>query len=118
MRRDFVLRCYVEKQGNLFVAICIDLTLAAQGCTMGEARVKLEEQIKDYLVEALQGSDQEHVEDLLPRRAPFKYYVRYQYVRVMWKLLRTIYGVVNRRPAERGPANAFNEHSSKLLASI
>ncbi|MGU1125116.1 hypothetical protein ACSERI_29620, partial [Pseudomonas aeruginosa] len=55
----FVLRCYAEKKDGLWIAACPQFTLAAQGDSFEEAKGKLEEQIKSYIVEALT-IDKEH----------------------------------------------------------
>lgn len=63
------------KKNNLYIAACLDLTLAAQADTPELAKMKLEEQIKDYLLEAL--SDKQYAFDLLNRKAPLSWWVRY-----------------------------------------
>jgi predicted RNase H-like HicB family nuclease len=71
------LRCYAEKDGDQWQAFCVDLTLAAQGDTLEQARVRLNEQISEYVHDALIGEDRPHARDLLPRPAPLRERVRY-----------------------------------------
>lgn len=47
------LRCMAYQQNGVYVAACLDLSLAAQADTMKEAVNKLDEQIKDFFTEAL-----------------------------------------------------------------
>lgn len=109
----FELRCYIEKQGNLFVAVCIDLSLAAQADSMDEARRKLDLQIVDYLNDVLNGPEREHIKDLLPRKAPLSQQLRYQVIRLVCKVERTLAS----RPKNRKPhATAFNEFWPSLIA--
>ena len=50
---ELILRCYLKKRDGQWVAVCIDLCLAAQADTASEARRRLEAQIVDYVEEAL-----------------------------------------------------------------
>ena len=79
--RKFKLRCFAfrEKAGQ-WVAMCVDLSLAAQGDSFKEASAALDGQIKSYL-EDLNGIDREHFKDLFPRRAPLGVRVLYHYAR-------------------------------------
>jgi hypothetical protein len=65
---ELVVRCMSWKEDGLWVAACIDLTLAAQGDTLEQARAKLQAQIVSYLREALT-IDSEHAQALLSRKA-------------------------------------------------
>lgn len=71
------LRCMAYQQDGVFVAACLDLSLAAQADTMQEAMDKLENQVRDYLIEAYE--DPSYTRQLLSRKAPlsmwFKYWV-------------------------------------------
>lgn len=75
----FVLRCYAEKKDGLWIAACPQFTLAAQGDSFEEAKGKLEEQIKSYVVEALT-VDKEHAAELLSRKAPLSMQIRYKFL--------------------------------------
>jgi len=101
-------RCYAEQeQDDLWVAVCIDLCLAAQGQSYLEARAKLEDQIADYVFDALKGQDQAHASRLLNRKAPLRQRFKYHLARFAWARqllhshLRRFIGVPNLAPAER-----------------
>lgn len=71
------LRCYAEEQApQLWVAVCIDLCLAAQGDTCAEARAKLDTQMDQYVQEAYT-VDRAHFSQLIPRKAPLHQRVKY-----------------------------------------
>lgn len=69
------LRCMAYKQGEVFVAACLDLSLAAQADTMQEATRKLEHQVKDYLEEAY--SEPQYTKQMLRRKAPLSMWLKY-----------------------------------------
>lgn len=113
MRPDqFTLRCYAEKQGDIAVAVCIDLTLAAQADSMDEARRKLDEQIASYLHDIFVGEDRTHIRDLFPRRAPFGFVAKYYWIAAKWKLARSLHRF-NELRCRR--SQAFNEFWPALI---
>lgn len=67
--QNLFIRCYAYKTGDLWVAVCIDLSLAAQADSLGEVRAKLAGQINDYVRSAL-NEDREHADYLLNRKSP------------------------------------------------
>lgn len=69
------LRCMAYRQDGVYVAACLDLSLAAQADTMQDALCKLDEQIKDYVAEAL--SEPEYADKLLNRKAPLSMWLKY-----------------------------------------
>jgi hypothetical protein len=73
---DLILRCYAKKRDTQWVAICVDLCLAAQADTADKARQMLVIQIKSYVEEALT-VDREFAAELLSRKAPI--YQRIEY---------------------------------------
>ena len=83
------VRCMAWQEQGLWVAACIDFTLAAQGATLDQARASLHEQIGQYVNEAT-SIDADHAEALLMRRAPLADRLRYAF----WKM-------VSRRPRLR-----------------
>lgn len=93
MRSPFIVRCYAKQQEGQWVALCIDLDLAAQGETLESVREKLSEQVASYLEEAI-SIDRAHAVTLLTRKAPFRYRAEYQW-------LRALHGVMRRVPAFR-----------------
>ncbi|MBB3321337.1 MULTISPECIES: DUF1902 domain-containing protein [unclassified Atlantibacter] len=90
------LRCMAYQEGGVFVAACLDLSLAAQGDTMQDAMAKLEEQIKDYLSEAY--AEPAFTEHLLKRKAPASMWFKYLKI-----------GVRNFFSANTGPGKLFRE---------
>ncbi|MFP9227573.1 DUF1902 domain-containing protein [Pectobacterium cacticida] len=90
------LRCMAYQQNGVFVAACIDLSLAAQADTMQDAMKKLDEQIKDYLVEAY--SEPAYTEQLLNRKAPLS--MRLKYFKLVFKFLFS---------RQHGPITLFRE---------
>lgn len=76
---EMILRCYAEKQAGEWVAVCIDLGLAAQGESADEVRAKLHEMIESYVIEALT-VDKLYFDQLLSRKAPFNQRIRYHWL--------------------------------------
>jgi hypothetical protein len=74
---ELILRCYAKREANEWVAVCVDLSLAAQGDTYDEARKKLDAQIREYVFDALVGEDRQHAVQLFSRRAPWSFLLRY-----------------------------------------
>jgi hypothetical protein len=86
MRRNpFYVRCYAKLDGDQWVAVCIDLGLAAQADTCDEVKAKLDVQINDYVFEALT-VDRAHAADLLRRQAPLKNRLEYHLFWLMQKI--------------------------------
>lgn len=83
------VRCMAWQESGLWVASCIDLTLAAQGNTLDDARATLRGQIIRHINEAVT-VDAAHSEELLSRRAPLRDQIRF----VFWRAL-------SRRPRVR-----------------
>jgi hypothetical protein len=74
---QLVLRCIAERDSDgSWFAICIDLNLYAREDSFEQVKVKLNKLIIGYLREALT-KDAEYIEDLLPRRAPLYFWIRY-----------------------------------------
>lgn len=83
MRRSpFYVRCYAKMDGDQWVAVCVDLCLAAQADSIEDAKRKLEAQVRDYVVEALT-VDQEHAAELLTRKAPLANRIEYWIIRAL-----------------------------------
>jgi hypothetical protein len=104
----------------LYVAVCVDLTLAAQADSMDEVKRKLDEQIHGYLHDIFNGEDKQHIKDLFPRRAPMNYIARYQWIRLLCKIDRVIFALKSARAGKwaRNPnAQAFNEFWPEFLAN-
>lgn len=80
-----IVRGYVKPDGNQWVAVCIDLSLAAQADSMEAAKRKLMEQIKSYVTEAVT-IDSEHAEYLLTRKAPLSQRLEYYLIAMKERL--------------------------------
>lgn len=78
---DLVLHCYTERKHDIWQAFCIDLTLAVQGDSRDQVTQKLEAQICDYVNAAL-SIDKAHARELLSRKAPLRYRLKYQFIRL------------------------------------
>jgi hypothetical protein len=74
---NLILRCYAERKGGQWQAFCLDLCLAAQGDSFEQTRQKLSAMIEDYVFDALQGEDREYAPQLLSRKAPLGYWLKY-----------------------------------------
>ncbi|WLA02773.1 type II toxin-antitoxin system HicB family antitoxin [Xanthomonas translucens] len=86
--KQLVVRCYAKLDGDVWVAFCVDFSLGAQADTLEEAKRKLDEQIKEYVYDALVGDDRQHAEYLLTRRAPISFWIEYYSIKTVYKLLR------------------------------
>jgi len=67
-----------------YVAVCIDLCLAAQAETPKEAKRLLESQIESYVMEAFT-IDKESAPELLARRAPISQRIEYHLIDMLNK---------------------------------
>lgn len=86
---QLVIRCYAEKENELWIAVCLDFCLATQGYSLNEAREKLENQITDYVYDALAGEDSEYASQLLTRKAPLNFWLRYYWLKFKSVFLNT-----------------------------
>jgi len=84
--RHLLVRCYAKRDADLWLAVCLDFALAAQADTLDEARHKLDAQIRDYLHDALAGTDRMHAGQLLARRAPLSFWMEYWALRAGYAL--------------------------------
>lgn len=84
---DLILRCLAEKiDDGSWQAFCLDLDLAVQGDSFVDVEQKLESLIDSWLEDALVGEDREHAYELLNRKAPVKWWLKYYYALVLYKL--------------------------------
>jgi hypothetical protein len=92
------LRCYAERDpdGSWF-AICIDLNLYARAGSFKSAQKQLSVIISEYVREAF-GQDREHFGQLMFRRAPLSFVLKYH-----WGLLCN--RLFHRKPPKPGPDN-------------
>lgn len=82
-----ILRCMAYRQDGVYVAVCLDLSLAAQADSIKEAKDKLEEQIKGLIAEVK--AEPQYARDLiLNRKAPLSLWMKYWYIGVMTRFSR------------------------------
>ncbi|MGB5103188.1 MAG: hypothetical protein WBO04_07685 [Steroidobacteraceae bacterium] len=82
------VRCYAERDPNgSWFAICLDLNLYARADSFLAVRHMLEGIVREYVVEAF-GKDREYFEDLIPRRAPARFWLKYYAAELLRRLLR------------------------------
>lgn len=85
----FKVRCFIHREEELFVAHCIDLSLAAQADSMEEARHKLDAMIKDhlqYVVELVREGDMASAKQMLERKSPWSIRATYGRIYLMHKV--------------------------------
>ncbi|MDD2558236.1 MAG: hypothetical protein RBR43_05675 [Desulfuromonadaceae bacterium] len=80
--RNLILRCYAEKKEAHWQAFCLDLNLAAQGDGLEDVKARLDEMINSYVYDATAGDDQEYAGQLLPRRAPLGFWLKYYWYKL------------------------------------
>jgi hypothetical protein len=83
---NLFVRCMAKREGELFVAVCLDFSLAAQGYSLDEAREKLHAQIADYVIQACT-VDRQHAGELLTRRAPLRDRLLFSWARLRARLV-------------------------------
>ncbi|CAM5793065.1 hypothetical protein [Rhizobacter fulvus] len=74
---DLIVRCMARREGDVYVAVCIDFTLAAQGDSFEDATQRLHGQINSYVQEAF-AVDLPHAAELLTRKAPLWHRIQYR----------------------------------------
>jgi len=95
---ELKLRCYAELDDGSWFAICLPLNLYARGDSFEEARDKLHDLIAHYVREALT-VHAEHISDLVPRRAPMYFWLRYAFARC-WNIFHDAHAAMRRREFE------------------
>ncbi|PPK76687.1 uncharacterized protein DUF1902 [Methylobacter tundripaludum] len=80
--KQLIIKCYAECEGGVWVALCLDFNLAAQGDSFEDAKAKLEAMIKEYVYDALEGEDKIYASQLLSRRAPFSAWFKYYVMKI------------------------------------
>ena len=80
--RAMHLRGYVIREGSVWTATCIDLTLAAQGDSPEDALQCLKDTVDEYVRQAI-GEDQAFKDQLLNRRAPASEYLKYYCIKIL-----------------------------------
>ncbi|MFJ0380972.1 hypothetical protein [Bordetella bronchiseptica] len=72
-----VLRVYGERSNGQWSLICLDFNLAVQADTLPQAQQRLHSMIVGYLRDALEGEDRPYAAQLLTRRAPLGFWLKY-----------------------------------------
>jgi hypothetical protein len=105
---ELLVRCYAIKRGGVWEAFCIDLSLAAQADSFAEARRKLDEQIVEYITEAMT-TDREHAGYLLSRKAPMSQFAMWYWLHVLrtFHALKQAGARLFTEPVPLVPANAL-----------
>ena len=85
--KDLLIRCMIYRDGDLFIGVCLDYDLMVQSETMANAKEKLNQQVREYVADALVGEDHDYADQLLDRRAPFKYFLMYYGGACVYKIL-------------------------------
>lgn len=67
--RTITVRCYLEGSGSDWHAICVDLDLVAQGRSLDETRVTLDDMIESYIQSAMTYPEADR-DRFLNRKAP------------------------------------------------
>ena len=80
--KELIVKCYAEQESGCWVAVCLDFNLASQGDSFGEVKSKLEAQIYDYIYDALAGEDKPYSAQLLSRRAPLSFWLKYYFIKL------------------------------------
>ena len=103
--KDLLLRCYVKQEKTYWVAICIDLCLAAQAESQTEAQKKLEAMISTYIADAF-GKHKAYAKQLLARKAPLSQRAFYYWIFFLANL-RSLFGQTKSHTAKE---RIFFEH--------
>jgi hypothetical protein len=72
-----MIRCLIQKDGPLFVAMSLEFGLASQANSLSEAKSKLEGQIDEYLSDARHADSEEKRKYLLDRKGPWQWFAVY-----------------------------------------
>ena len=72
--KKLILHGLIEKEGDKFSALCLELDVASQGDTTQEAKGNLKEAIELYLQEVSEAGDKE---EFIPRPAPQEEWIKY-----------------------------------------
>lgn len=64
----------VEKEDELYSAVCLELNVASQGKTVNEARKNLQEAVELYLEDVFEAGDEK---EFIPRPAPEEEWLKF-----------------------------------------
>ena len=68
------IHALIERDEEVYSALCLELDVASQGKTIDEAKVNLQEAIELYLEEVYEAGLEK---EFIPRPAPMEYWLRY-----------------------------------------
>jgi hypothetical protein len=105
--KQLTLKCYAKKEEAQWVAVCIDLSLAAQADSSKEAIEKLESMMLTYVNDAL-NQHKEYAGQLLSRKAPLAQRLFY-YQALSFYFLRKIFCKIS-NGNEGDNDRVFSEH--------
>jgi hypothetical protein len=112
VNKQITLRAYAEKEGSHWVAVCIDLSLAAQADSSSEAIKKLESMMHSYVDEAL-NLHNDYTSQLLSRKAPLSQRLTYYKILFLCK----VYSLFKKNNHKNnGNGRAFSEHYPTQVA--
>ena len=69
-----ILHRILEKEKGLYSALCLELDVASQGRTIGEAKKNLQEAIELYLEDIVESNEEK---DFIPRPAPRSEWIKF-----------------------------------------
>ncbi|KPL02245.1 MAG: hypothetical protein AMJ73_08965 [candidate division Zixibacteria bacterium SM1_73] len=72
--RRLHLHNLIEKEGDLYSAVCLELNVASQGKTIEEARKNLREAVELYLEDVLEAEDEQ---EFIPRPASMEEWMKF-----------------------------------------
>jgi len=72
--RKLLLHNLIEKEEDLYSAICLELNVASQGKTIEEAKKNLQEAVELYLEDVIESGDEQ---DFIPRPAPMEEWLKF-----------------------------------------
>lgn len=98
---DLILRGFTKLDGDSYFSICLDLNIYARGDTPEQATDKCLGFVCEYIEEAY-SEDIEHFSDLVPRKAPLRFWVEYRFMRLVIQVLSRFHAAAN-KPKNVGP---------------
>ena len=72
--RKLLLHNLIEKESDIYSAICLELNVASQGETIEEAKKNLQEAVELYLEDVIESGDEQ---DFIPRPAPMEEWIKF-----------------------------------------
>ena len=69
-----VLHGLIEKENGLYSALCLELDVASQGISVGEAKKNLQEAVEIYLKDVVEAKEEKN---FIPRPAPRAEWIKF-----------------------------------------